>query len=52
MSAIACDFGADPMSIRPRSPGHGYDEYDMLGGPAFWSCKKLCTAKVDELTDS
>jgi len=52
MSAIACDFGANPMSIRPRSPDHGYDRYDKLGGPTFWSCKKLCPAKVDELTYS
>jgi hypothetical protein len=33
MSAIACDV-AGSMSIRPRSPDHGYDTYDMLGGPA------------------
>jgi hypothetical protein len=24
----------------------------MLGGLAFWSCKKLCLPKVDELTYS
>jgi hypothetical protein len=53
MSAIyLCDFGAGPMSIRPRSPDRGYDRYDMIGGPVFWSCKKLCPAKVAELTYS
>jgi hypothetical protein len=50
MSAITCDFGVGPMSIRPCSVDHGYDGHDMLGGRAFPSCKKLCPAKVEDLT--
>jgi hypothetical protein len=52
MSAIMCGFGARPMSIRPCSADHGSDSHDMLGGTVFWSCKKLCSAKVAELTYS
>jgi hypothetical protein len=34
-----------PDEHRPCSADRGYDSHDMLGGPAFWSCKKLCPAK-------